>query len=166
MIQREAITFRPETDDDLDFLFRLYASTREEEMKYVPWTDEQKEEFLRQQFHAQRTHYHGNYAEAEYMLILENGSPIGRLYLHHRPDDLRIMDIALMPEHRGRGIGGMLMKELLDEAGAAGRTVSIHVEGFNPAIRLYERLGFRQIDTYGPYNLMEWRPAPDVSASA
>jgi ribosomal protein S18 acetylase RimI-like enzyme len=165
MIMRETITFRPETDDDLDFLYRLYASTREEELKFVPWTDEQKAMFLRQQFDAQRLHYRGNYDGAEFMLILENGTPIGRLYLHARPDDLRVMDIALMPEHRGRGIGGLLMQELLDANGAAGRAVSIHVEQFNPAIRLYERLGFQQIEAYGPHYLMKWDPGADTSAS-
>jgi ribosomal protein S18 acetylase RimI-like enzyme len=92
------------------------------------------------------------------MVILENDAPIGRLYLHRRPEDLRIMDIALLPEHRGRGIGGLLIGELLDEARAAGHSVSIHVEIYNPAMRLYERLGFKQIDTYGVYHLMEWRP--------
>jgi ribosomal protein S18 acetylase RimI-like enzyme len=155
---RETITFRPETDQDLEFLCRLYISTREEEMKMVPWTDEQKLAFLVQQFQAQRSHYRGNYDHAEYLLILENGVAIGRLYLHRQPDDVRIMDIALMPEHRQRGIGGMLMQEVIDEAREKGATVSIHVEYNNPAMHLYERLGFRQKDTSGVYHLMEWRP--------
>jgi ribosomal protein S18 acetylase RimI-like enzyme len=165
MIMRETITFRPETDDDLDFLFRLYASTREEELRPVPWSDEQKAIFLRQQFEAQRTHYRGNYDNAEFLLILEHGTPIGRLYLHARHDDMRVMDISLMTEHRGRGIGGLLMKELIEENGAAGRAVSIHVEQFNPAIRLYERLGFVPIESYGPYHLMKWNPGA-VAAEA
>lgn len=157
IILREAITFRPETEEDLEFLYRLYASLREEELKPVAWSDEQKHAFLRQQFNAQRAHYHGNYASAEYLIIMETEAPIGRLYLHRRPEDVRIMDIALLPEHCGRGIGGLLIRELLDEAGAAGQSVSIHVEINNPAMRLYERLGFKQIDTYGVYHLMEWR---------
>ena len=52
------------------------------------------------------------------------------------------MDIALLPEYRGRGIGTALLEELLVEADATGRRVTIHVERFNPARRLYERLGF------------------------
>lgn len=158
MIDRQTITFRPETDDDVEFMCRLYASTREEELQYLPWSAEQKDAFLRQQFIAQRTHYRGNYDEAEYLVILENGQPIGRLYLHRRPDDLRVMDIALLPEHRRRGIGRMLIAELIEEAGAAGQAVSIHVEMQNPAMSLYERLGFRQIESYGPYHLMKWSP--------
>lgn len=155
---REAITFRSETEEDVDFLYRLYASTRAEELRPVPWTDEQKETFLRQQFGAQRKHYLEHYAHAQYSLILENGEPIGRLYINRLPDDVRIMDIALMPEHRGRGLGRVLLQEILDQARDAGKSVSIHVETFNPALRLYERLGFRQIDTYGPYLLLEWKP--------
>lgn len=154
---RETISFRPETDEDLDFTASLFASTREDELKPVPWSDEQKTVFLRQQFDAQRLHYRTHYDQAEYSIILENGVPIGRLYLNRLPDDIRIVDISLMPEHRGRSIGTILLREILDAAAAEGKSVSIHVEMYNPAMRLYERLGFRQIDTYGVYHLMEWR---------
>lgn len=154
----ETISLRPETDDDLEFTARLYASTREEELRPVDWSDEQKTAFLRQQFDAQRIHYRQHYDAAEYSIILDDGVPVGRLYIHRQPDDVRLMDIALTPDHRGRGIGEMLVKRIMDAAAAEGKTVSIHVETFNPAMRLYERLGFRQIDTYGVYHLMEWRP--------
>jgi ribosomal protein S18 acetylase RimI-like enzyme len=148
---------RPATDDDLEFLYRVYAGTRADEMAIVPWTDEEKESFLRQQFNAQRTHYLANYAGARYEVILVDDQPAGRLYLHWREDELRIMDIALLSEYRGRGIGGRLMQDLLDEAAAAGKRVRIHVECNNPARRLYDRLGFRQIDDLGVYHLLEWR---------
>ena len=154
----ETISFRPETDADIEFTARLYASTREEELRPVQWPEEQKALFLRQQFDAQRTHYRTNYDDAEYTIILENGQPIGRLYIHRQPEDVRVMDIALMPEHRGRGIGAMLMQNVLEVAGSEGKSVSIHVEIDNPAMRFYERLGFKQIDTYGVYHLMEWKP--------
>lgn len=162
---RETITFRPETEDDLEFLQKLYASTREEELKQVDWPEEYKAAFLLQQFTAQYAHYRENYLDARYSIILENGLPIGRLYLNRLPKDWRIMDIALIPEVRRRGIGGMLLRELLDQAGAEGKTVSIHVEFNNPALHLYENLGFRQLEAYGPYLLLEWRPdgAPAVS---
>jgi ribosomal protein S18 acetylase RimI-like enzyme len=161
---RETITFRPETDDDLEFLCRLYISTREEELKAVDWTVDQKIAFLVQQFQAQRSHYRANYQDAEYLVIVENGVPIGRLYLHRRPDDLRIMDIALLPEHRQRGIGGLLMRELIEEASGKGTGVSIHVEVDNPAMHLYERLGFHHVETYGVYHLMVWRPASEAAS--
>jgi ribosomal protein S18 acetylase RimI-like enzyme len=154
----ETISLRPETDDDLEFTAALYASTREEELRPVDWSDEQKAAFLRQQFDAQRMHYRQNYDNAEFSIILDDGIPVGRLYIHRNGDDVRLMDIGLMPDHRGRGIGEMLVKRILDAAERDRKTVSIHVEIYNPAMRLYQRLGFTQIDTYGVYHLMEWRP--------
>lgn len=155
---RDRISFRPETAEDTEFLYRLYASTREQEMQVVPWSEEQKEQFVRGQFQAQVLHYKQNYTEADYSIILLDGQPAGRLYLHQNPDDIRIMDIVVAPEHRRSGIGTLLLQEILERARAAGHSVSIHVEQFNPALQLYERLGFRTIDTNGVYNLMEWRP--------
>jgi ribosomal protein S18 acetylase RimI-like enzyme len=155
---RERISFRPETPDDQELVYRLYASTREPEMEVVPWSAEEKEEFLRMQFSAQTQHYKKNYIGAEYSIVLVDGLPAGRLYLHEKPEDVRIMDIVLAPEHRGSGIGSILLADILERAAGAGQAVSIHVEQYNPALHLYERLGFRQIDTNGVYLLMEWRP--------
>src|SRR5947208_224160 len=98
MVDRARIAFRPESPDDLQFLFRLYASTRQQEIDVVPWSAEQKETFLRNQFEAQTLHYQKNYEGAEYLIVLLDARPIGRLYLHQNPHDLRIMDIALLPE--------------------------------------------------------------------
>ncbi|HXG59603.1 MAG TPA: GNAT family N-acetyltransferase [Thermoanaerobaculia bacterium] len=156
---RERISFRPETSDDEEFLYRLYASTREPEMRIVPWTAEQKEEFLRMQFRAQTFHYRNHYSGATFAILLLDGDPVGRLYLHQQPGDLRIMDIALVPEHRGEGIGTMLLREIMERAASAGDSVSIHVEQQNPARRLYERLGFRAVAENGVYLLMKWHPA-------
>jgi ribosomal protein S18 acetylase RimI-like enzyme len=156
---RDRISFRPETETDAEFLYRLYVSTREPEMRIVPWPDEQKAQFLRMQFNAQTTHYKKNYLNADYAIILVDGKPAGRLYLHQQGRDLRIMDIVLAPEYRGAGIGTTLLREIMDRAGSAGDSVSIHVERDNPAMRLYERLGFRPIGEHGVYYLMEWRPA-------
>ena len=159
MVNRARITFRPESADDAEFLFRLYASTRQSEMEMVPWSAEAKETFLRQQFEAQTDHYQKNYDGAEYSIILLDGRPIGRLYLHQTSGDLRIVDIALVPDVRGQGIGAMLLREILDRAAAEGNIVSIHVEQFNPALHLYERLGFTKVSAYGVYFLLEWRAA-------
>ncbi len=151
---------RPETEADVEFLAALYASTREEEMALVTdWTDEAKTTFLRSQFDAQTEHYKKHYSAAEYWVIERDGSPIGRLYLHYQPKDLRIVDIALMPEWRGHGIGRTILTQLLADAQAAGRNVSLHVEKFNPALKLYYDLGFKEIGEYGYYNLLEWQPA-------
>jgi len=162
---RDRISFRPERPEDEPFLYRLYVSTREREMGYVTWPDEQKTVFLRQQFSAQTHHYRTNYANAEYSIILLDGAPAGRLYLNRKPTDVRIMDILLAPEYRGSGIGTVLLHEILEKAAAAGQSVSIHVEQDNPALRLYERLGFRQIDAFGVYLLMEWKRGTPASAA-
>ena len=152
------LALRPETEADLAFLFRVYASTRAAEMALVDWSDHEKESFLRMQFNAQRTHYLDNYPDARFDVLEQQGQAIGRLYVHRTESETRVMDITLLPEHRGRGLGGALMRALLDEAAAAGRSVSIHVERYNPAIRLYERLGFQaKGEDGGVYRLMEWR---------
>lgn len=159
------VTFRPMTEGDLDFLRRLYASTREEELAQVPWSDEEKAEFLRFQFDAQHKHYMEYFPDAEYQVIELAGKPIGRLYLDRRDDEHRLIDIALLPEHRGDGIGGGIMRDVLEEAAAARKLVRIHVERNNPAMRLYERLGFNNIEEQGVYYLMEWTPPAGAADS-
>lgn len=158
---RESIRFRPRTDEDRPFLARLYASTREDEMKLVPWTDEQKAEFLEMQFEAQTQHYDSYYAGSEFLVIEKDGERIGRLYIERFPDELLIVDIALLPQYRGSGIGTILLQEILDEAAQTGRVVSIYVEVYNPALHLYQRLGFEHVDTNGVYHKMRWAaPSP------
>ena len=144
------------TSEDHEFLYRVYASTRQEELAAVPWTAEQKEAFLRSQFDLQHQHYQKYYGDAEFDIILRDGKPAGRLYVHRSPEEIRIVDIALLPEHRGAGIGSSLLQDVLTEAAGTGKRVSIHVEQFNPAMRLYERLGFTKQEEVGVYFRMEW----------
>lgn len=144
----------------MEFLFRLYASTRAEEMAMVlDWSDEQKEAFLRMQFQAQDAWYREHYEGAQLDLLLVDGATAGRLYVHRREREIRLMDIALMPEHRNSGVGSSVLRDLMAEAEAAGKPLTIHVEKYNPAMRLYHRLGFKPIADRGVYDLMEWRPA-------
>lgn len=158
-MNRESIRYRPTTNDDVPFLLRLYGSTREEEMKMVDWTAEQKAHFIAHQFFAQKDYYENHYDNCQFLVIeTMEGTPLGRIYIDRGPEDIRLVDIALMPEHRGKGLGRILLQEILDEAAAKGQSVSIHVEHYNPAMRLYESLGFRHIDTNGVYHLMEWKP--------
>jgi len=137
---------------------RIYASTREEELALTSWDEAQKRAFLEAQFAAQDTWYRERYPGATPDVIEVGGTPAGRLYVHRREREIRLMDIALLPEFRGQGLGSSLLADLFAEAAAAGRTVTIHVEEYNPARRLYERLGFRKIGEHGVYHLMEWRP--------
>lgn len=157
MAQRK-LSLRPITDDDLPFLNQLYHSTRDYEMAQVDWSKEQKEAFLTMQFEAQHRHYQVYYADADFDIIELEKKPIGRLYLERREEEFRIVDIALLPKYRGRGIGSYFMKKVMGESAEQGLPVRIHVEHDNPAMRLYLRLGFTQIDTNGVYHLMEWMP--------
>ena len=154
-----SITLRPVAPDDLAFLKRVYASTREDELAITPWTAEQKAAFLEMQFSAQHHDYHTNYPDAAYDLILREGVPAGRLYVHRRSEEISILDIALLPEHRGAGIGSALLGGLITEADTAGKPLVIYVEKFNRAQSLYRRLGFAETDDTGVYWRMV-RPVP------
>ena len=138
-----------------EFLYRVYASTREEELKPAGWNPEQLEAFLRMQFSAQDKHYRAHYPGAEFLIILDGDVPAGRLYLYRHPKELRIMDIALLPEHRRKGIGTFLLRNLLQEAKETGQTVTIHVEKENPALSLYHSLGFQVEEDRGVYFFMK-----------
>jgi ribosomal protein S18 acetylase RimI-like enzyme len=152
---------RPSTFDDEQFLYRLYASTREDELAVVPWSESEKETFLTTQFNAQHTFYHQQFNEAEFLIIEQDNEPIGRLYLDRRDDEIRIVDIALLPSHRNRGIGTKYLESILEEGQGAGLPVRIHVERNNTALRLYERLGFQKVTENGVYFLMEKWPNKD-----
>jgi ribosomal protein S18 acetylase RimI-like enzyme len=154
------LTFRPITDADLPFLARVYASTRAEELAAAPWSDEQKAAFLDMQFRAQHADYQANYPEADWLVALRGGEEIGRLYIERWPSQHCIIDIAFLPEHRGKGLGEALLRDLMDEAKSCGKTVMIYVEKFNPAMRLYRRLGFKTEEDKGVYDLMRWSAAP------
>jgi GNAT superfamily N-acetyltransferase len=151
------ISLRPITPEDESFLAGLYASTRAEELALTNWTDEQKAMFCRMQFNAQTADYRRNYPGASFQIIEHNGAAAGRLLVLREDDKIHVIDIALMPEHRGAGIGTKFLRELQTEAKAAGKPLSIHVERFNPARHLYDRLGFQQVEDKGIYLLMEWK---------
>jgi ribosomal protein S18 acetylase RimI-like enzyme len=148
---------RAATPEDEQFLRAVYASTRAEELARVPWSDEQKRAFTDMQFTAQDTDYRRNYPDARYSIIEVQGVPAGRLYVDCCEKEIRILDIALLSEHRRAGIGTKLLRELQNEARTAGKALTIHVEKFNPALHLYRRLGFRQIEDKGVYLFLEWR---------
>jgi ribosomal protein S18 acetylase RimI-like enzyme len=153
------VRLRPVVDADRAFLVGLYESTREDELAQVEWDDGARRAFVEHQFAAQDAHYRANYPGATLDVVEVDGAPAGRLYVHRGPGDIRIMDIALAPEFRGRGIGTSLLGSLIDEADASGRKLSIHVEMNNPARSLYDRLGFRPAGEHGVYVLMERSPA-------
>ncbi len=143
--------------EDESFSEQVYACTRAEELALTDWSDVQKAAFCHHQFVAQDAHYRAHYPGAEFSIIERAGVPAGRLFVARWEKEVRIMDIVLLPEHRGAGIGTRLLRDLQEAARAAGKALSIHVEKFNPAMCLYERLGFQAIEDKGVYLLMEWR---------
>ncbi len=156
---------REETDADLPFLGALYASTRKDELAPVPWSAEQKSAFLSQQFNLQRQHYRSHCADAGFWLIECGRQPRGRIYVHSSAAELRLMDIALIVDQRGRGIGSGLIRALQATAKASGKFIGLHVEPNNPALRLYRRLGFAEIEERGVYRYLRWPAVLDEAVS-
>ena len=155
----QGFALRPETDADIDFLMRVYASTCEQELAPVPWSAEEKRAFLASQFQAQRHHYRTYFADnTAFDVLEERGEPAGRLYLQVRRTQLYIIDITLLPPWRGLGTGTAILEALQAAGRADGKGVGIMVEKFNPALRLYRRLGFTDIADSGVYLEMEWLP--------
>lgn len=160
------LVLRPITPVDREFLLHIYTSTRAEELAAVPWSDAQKAAFIAQQFHAQSVDYHAKYPDASFQLLLLRDLPIGRLYVHRDPAQIHILDIAILPEHRGQGLGSLLLRALIDEARPAHKNIHIYVEKFNRAQHLYRRLGFHEIEDTGVYWQMRWPAAPSSRESS
>lgn len=152
------LVLRPVRADDRAFLVALYGSTRDAELSQVTWEPGHREAFIEMQFNAQDVQYRAHNPNGAFDVIEIDGQPVGRLYVDRRAGDIRIVDISVVTQRRGAGIGTRLIAELQDEAAAVGSCVSIHVEVHNPAAALYERLGFVEVSERGVYRLMEWRP--------
>jgi ribosomal protein S18 acetylase RimI-like enzyme len=148
---------RPITESDHLFLCDLYASVRAAELAPVPWPADAKRQFLDQQFALQHQHYVNVYIGAKLLLIEQDGVPIGRIYIHRTPAEIRLMDIALIAERRGKGLGSLLLRELMHEARANACELTLHVEPENPAQRLYRRHGFYLIEHRGVYDFLGWK---------
>ena len=150
------LTLRPVAPSDDPFLLKVYGSTREQELAQVPWDQEQKQQFVRMQWDAQARHYAAEHPSASHLVICNHGEPVGRLYLDRAGEDLHIVDLTLLPEHRNQGTGTVLLREIINEAKAAGKRVTIYVETFNPSLRLFQRLGFSPRRTEGFHLLLQW----------
>lgn len=156
MTAPSGVRVRPAEPDDRAFLFEVYAGTRTEELAQVPWTDEQRVAFLWQQFSAQDASYRERYPDADFSIVELDGTPIGRLYVTRlERGEIRIVDIALVAHHRRAGIGRWLLDGLIATADRDGVMVSLHVEHWNPALQLYERLGFVRAAANDVYVRME-----------
>ncbi len=159
----EGITLTPIQETDLPFLQRVYASTRQAELAATGWPQHEIDAFLAMQFQAQHQHYQQYYPEASFDIIRYGGQAAGRLYVDRTLDDIRIVDIALLPEHRGKGIGTALTNALLAEGRETHKGVAIHVAKSNPAMNLYQRLGFVKTADKGVYDFLQYSTEQDAN---
>jgi len=152
------LSLRPVDDGDEDFLFWLYASTRQEEIAAWGWDTAQRDAFLRMQFQAQRNSYRAAYPTADHSVVVVDGTSVGRLIVSSKDKSIVLVDISLLSEYRNRGIGTELMQRLLREAETSRCSLSLQAARNNRAIQLYERLGFKLIGADEVYCRMEWHP--------
>jgi ribosomal protein S18 acetylase RimI-like enzyme len=152
------VAVRPVEAGDAGFLRKVYAATRAGELALVNWTVDQKDAFLNMQFAAQDHQYRGQYAHADRWVVLVDGEPAGRYYVDRDQDRILIVDIALLPQHRGQGVGTSLLEATLKDARAARLPVVLNVEVSNPAAGLYRRLGFTKTAEQGIHQEMTWLP--------
>ena len=149
------LSLREVTPEDEPFLLEVYASTRLEELEGLGWDDKQKQVFIRMQFLARERCY----PRVDNRIILLNGRPVGRMMVDRSEAAIRLTDIGLLTEYRNTGIGSRLIQDLMKEATSAGKPIELHVVATSPAVRLYERLGFRRSGDDGAYLEMKWVPA-------
>jgi ribosomal protein S18 acetylase RimI-like enzyme len=146
------LLLREATPEDESFLLAVYASTRIDELQGTGWTDEQKLAFIKMQFLVRER----SQPVADDRIILQNGQPIGRIMVDRGDEAIMLRDIAVLTEHRNAGVGSRLIQDLKKEAASAGKPIKLHVLASSPAVRLYERLGFRRVDDDGAYLEMKW----------
>ena len=149
---------RPARPADAPFERRLFESARPDAAVLAGWPASTRRAFLDQQFQFQTTHYAGEYPHAERRIVTAKGTPVGRLIVERAGLPWQIVDIALLPSSRRRGLGGAIIAALLAAATQAAVEVALTVEQGNPARRLYERLGFAAAAAAPPHLAMVWRP--------
>jgi GNAT superfamily N-acetyltransferase len=157
-LSQDRITTRPETAEDETFLRRLNIAVRWNEFAALPIPPAEKVALLQQQYDARRTGYRGEFPDADFHVVERDGVPVGRFYVDRRPDMHHLVDIAILPDHTGQGIGTALLEKMLAEAARAGVGAILRVDHFNPAKRLYLRAGFVEIEDLGLDAQMRWTP--------
>jgi ribosomal protein S18 acetylase RimI-like enzyme len=152
------ITFRVINDSDKAFLKKMYADSRAWEFELTHWSDKDRDDFLNSQFETQDKVYKSNYIGAVHRIIQLDSADIGRLIVSRSDDLLHIVDLTILSSHQGRGLGGDILKSLINEAQGGKVPVTLSVEKSNPAINLYRRLGFQPTGVSGHHISMKWEP--------
>ena len=154
---------RDRIESDLPFLEALYAQVREEELRPVPWAPEKKQAFLSDQFRKQHAFYREQFVDARWWMLLHGAEAIGRVYIKPEDGGIGLVEISIVSDLRNHGLGAAVMQGLIDHADGNGLHISLHVEPYNPALRLYRRFGFKEIEAGGVYLFMRRPPASRTS---
>jgi ribosomal protein S18 acetylase RimI-like enzyme len=156
-VEKEGVNLflREAKPEDEQFLFDVYASTRQEELEGLGWDDNQKRDFIKMQFLARER----SYPRVDDRIIVLNERPIGRMLVDRIDSEILLRDIALLTQYRNRGLGTILINDLMKEAAVSGKPVRLHVLATSAAVRLYERLGFSRTSEEAAYLEMKWVPA-------
>ena len=153
------LVLRAERPEDEELLLSLYAGTREDELNLTGWDAAARAAFVRSQFDAMRRGYADAFPHAQFAIVEWKGRAIGRFVLDRLPGEFRIVDMVLLPDCRGHGLGTALIQQVLEEARQKRCVVRLHVfRGPRSPSPFYERLGFSKVAEDGPYDLLEWRP--------
>jgi ribosomal protein S18 acetylase RimI-like enzyme len=153
------IELRLQQKKDDAFIEAVYRSTREVELNLTNWPEEQKKAFVMMQSMAQLAEYKTKYPDAAYQVIIYKKKDAGRFYTWENENEIRLIDITLLPAFRGKGIASFLVGELIKKSEKGRKKISLHVDPANPALRLYLRLGFVHIKNNGRHHYMERKPA-------
>ncbi len=156
MLIAPGVRLRPETDADEAFVRALFIATRRGEFDMLGMAEAQLAQLLDTQFDLQRAHFRSAFRDADWSIVERKGVAVGRLYVARGMQARTLVDIALLPDHSGQGIGGALLDHVIAEAKAAGRAVELHVRPHNPARLLYARKGFAETGFDGANVSMRW----------
>lgn len=155
------LRLRPETERDIPFLRSLFATTRVD-VTFSQLPEEQKKQFLRTQFDAQRHHYCSHFNNRDFQVIELNGQPVGRLYLARMSSEIRVIDIIISPKHRKQGIGSRLLKAVQSQAKALGLDVTLHAEKMDNMVEYYLPLGFEIVEEKELHFFMKWTASSSI----
>ena len=150
------ISLHAVTTQDREFLLSVYAAGRETELSVLPFDEAQKRAFCEHQLDAQTEYYQDKYSDAAHDIILLDDEPVGRVYVDRSDNLISILDLAVLTEHRKKGVGTHIIKSLQDEAAASDKRVGVYVESFNPSQNLFRELGFELVEGDEMNLYFEW----------
>ena len=152
------IQLRPVEEKDAAFIEAVYRTTREAELHLTNWSEHQKNAFISMQSAAQLADYKTKCPGARFQVIIYNKKDAGRFFTCETENDIRLLDITILPEFTGKGIGTNLLHRLIQRSTKVQKKISLYVLASSPAIKLYQRLGFIHIKSNGLYYYMEREP--------